>query len=272
MSADPAQWTVDTAGGRITTAIPVTSYLPVVNEPVALWWLDGTPYVIGPMTSKAGEGTVVTVAGGLVTLDTDFGTVKVPYSSTLTPSSGELWKLMWQGGGYAVSKMSTSPPTVVPLPPPAPPGQVKAHEDVFRANQSGSFRTSGGAAAWWTDQVWSADSHVGAWFYGTKIRDTIPATAVIQTVEVYAPIASVQVNAASNVAVHGDLSKGGAPSFGASYPTTLNGWTQLANTVGELLRSGGGAAGIGINHGGYLAFKSLTEDALSGAIRIRSIY
>jgi hypothetical protein len=106
--------TVDVGGGRIPV-LPLGSYLPEVNEPVWVAFIDGQPYLAGPTKAKPGQGTVTSVASGFVTLSTDFGPVTVPYDSRLAPSAGQLMKLSWQGGGFAIAIMSANPT------PPTPP-------------------------------------------------------------------------------------------------------------------------------------------------------
>ena len=266
VSATATKWTVDTGGGRVTTCLPVTAYIPEVNEPVWVFWIDGTPYVLGPTVSKPDRGVVISVAGGLVRLTTAFGIVEIPYSSTLAPTAGQTMKITWSGGGFAIAVMSNSP--AAPVPPPAPGGGAVAHSDVFTAVDTGSFNGS-----WSTAMLYASNTYLGAAFYGSKIKDTIPSGAVITSLEVY--IAPNRVEGANpNFALHNHLTRpGGAPALSSSTPIAVTGgWLPLPTGWGDALKAGGGSAGIGLNHGGYNIFKSLTQDGMSFALRVGSNY
>ncbi|MEF2977276.1 hypothetical protein [Subtercola sp. YIM 133946] len=183
---------------------------------------------MGAAVPKPGEGTITGVTGNWCTLSTDFGNVTVPYPVGTTPTVGDLWKLVWQGGGFAVAPMSTGSATITP--PPNPGGGVSNHVDTFNAYDAGSYSSTYGSG-WSNPQVLSQDHWQGAWFYGTKIADTVPATAVIQKVEIHV---SIQSQSAGNptFALHNYASKpGGAPSYGTSQSFPLaGGWLTLPNS------------------------------------------
>ncbi|MFF9565723.1 hypothetical protein ACF1AJ_20410 [Leifsonia sp. NPDC014704] len=266
VAAAASGYTVDVGGGRIPADLG-TAYLPEVNEIVWVWAIDDKYFVMGPVTPKPDRGTVVSVASGIATLTTALGTVTAPYSGS-TPSAGQVMKLAWHGGPFA-SLMSTSPPPPAPPAPPAP--ATTTHVDDFYAIDAGSYRAGSG---WWTPQVRAGDTNFGAWFYGTKIADTIPATAQIKRVLLYLSPASIG-GANPNYALHPHPSKpGGAPAlttFTSGLPATT-GDLDLPTSVGDALKAGGGSAGVGINHGGNSIFNSLAADGLSGRIRITSVY
>ncbi len=266
VSASAAGCVVDVGGGRIPAQFG-TGFLPEVNESVWVWFIDGNPFMIGPSTAKAGQGTVVSVASGLATLTTAFGTIVVPYASTLTPTAGQVMKLSWQGGGFGIAVMSANPSAGTA--PGAPGTGAVAHVDTFTAVDAGSHQSSG----WWTPKVYASDSNLSAWWYGTKIRDTIPSSATISKVDVY--ISAQQIQGASpNFALHADPSKpGGAPTLtSVTSVAVVPGWVTLPVGFGAALKSGGGSYGVGVAHGGYNIFNSLTTDGQSGALRIASIY
>lgn len=262
VSADTNGFFVDVGGGRIPVRW-ATDYLPAINDPVNVWFVDGTPYVVGPTLPTATQGTVVSVAAGLVTVTTTFGTITIPYNTALTPTAGQILHLT---GKYADSVMSTSP--AGPTAPPAPVTGVTTHTDTFPALDAASWNGS-----WSSSRLWASNTYLGAAWYGSKIRDTIPATASIRQVQVY--VSPVQIQGNSPVfALHADLSRpAGAPSL--SSPTTIPvtpGWVTLPNTFGDALKSGGGMAGVGLDHGGYNILHSLAEDSLSFALKITSVY
>lgn len=266
VSADTTGALIDVQGSRIPAAMG-TAFLPEVGEVVNVWNIDDRYLVMGPAAVKPDQGTVQSVTGGLVTLLTSIGTtVTCPYDGT-TPSAGQVMKLLWHNGAFAML-MSTSPaPVVAPAPPDT---GLTTHVDVFTAVDAGSY----GSGRWWTPSVWASDNNVGAWFYGTKIADTIPAASGIETVELFVP-ASTQIQfAGPNFATHPHTSKpGGAPSLSVVGAIGITpGWVQLGSAFGNVLRNGGGSYGIGVSHGGYNIFPSLADDAMSGALRITSLY
>jgi hypothetical protein len=266
VSATATGCIVDVGAGRIPAQFG-TSYLPEVNESVWVWFINEVPYIMGSSTAKPGKGTVVSAASGLVTLSTAYGTVIVPYASTLTPTAGQVMKLSWQEGGFAHSVMSAVP--VSPTAPLPPSIGVTSHLDTFTAIDAGSFGTS-----WWTSQVYSDDNDIGCWFYGSKIANTIPASAVITTVSVYVSIQTQYNLSPTNFCLHTYQSKpGGSPSVSSNTPLAVtSGWLALPLSFGNALKSGGGQFGVGVNHGGNTIFSSLAQDGMSGALQISSVY
>ncbi|AGW41748.1 nucleoside-diphosphate-sugar epimerase [Leifsonia xyli subsp. cynodontis DSM 46306] len=260
---------VDVGVGSSSSRIPAhlgTSFLPEVNEPVWVWNIDKQWFVTGPVASKPDRGTVVSVASGLVTLTTALGTTVIaPYTGP-SPSAGQIMKLLWHGGPFAML-MSTSP--VPNTPPPAPGGGTTTHQDVFTAIDAGSY----GSGRWWTNQVYASDKNLGCWFYGTKTADTIPASATIQRVELYVSPERIS-GSPPNIAVHGYSAKpGDAPALATVAAVAISGgWVTLPASIGNNLKAGGGYVGVGFNHGGYSILRSLAEDGFSGALRITSTY
>jgi hypothetical protein len=264
--------TVDVGVGSSSSRIPAflgTSFLPEINEPVWVWNIDKQWFVMGPVASKPDRGTVVSVASGLVTLTSSLGTTVIcPYTGT-TPSAGQTMKLLWHGGPFAML-MSTSPAGNTA--PPAPGGGATTHQDVFMANDAGSYGPIP-SGRWWTSQVYASDNNLGAWFYGTKTADTIPAGATIQKVEIYISPSLIS-GSAPNFAVHGySANPGSSPSMATVAAVGISGgWITLPSSIGNNLKAGGGYLGVGLNHGGYNILHSLAEDGWSGALRITSTY
>lgn len=262
VAAGPDGFQVDVGGGRIP-AQWATAYLPEINEDVAVRWIDGTPYVVGPTKPQPTQGTVTAVGGGYVTVSTLFGPLTIPYNAALAPTAGQILHLT---GKYADSVMSTSPPGGTA--PPAPGGGTTTHVQKFTAQDTGSWN-----GAWSTRQLWASNTYLAAAWYGSKIRDTIPATAAIQLVQVF--ISPVQIRGNDPVfALHPDLSRpGGGPSLSSPVANPIApGWIDLPNSYGDALKAGGGMAGIGLDHGGFNILHSRDEDGDSFAIQITSIY
>ncbi|SBN64463.1 hypothetical protein GA0004736_3423 [Curtobacterium sp. 9128] len=265
VSATAAGCVVDVGGGRIPAQLG-PGLMPEVNEPVNVWYIDDRVFMMGPTATKPAKGTVVSVAGGLVTLNTDYGTVVSPYLGS-TPAAGQVMGLRWHNGPLALGVLSTSP--APPTPPNAPQTSTSVHRDVFAAADAGSFNRYG----WQQQQVWASDSYYGAWFYGSKIADTVPASASIQAVEIFLSIESL-FGSAPNFALHSYQAKpAGQPGYGTQQALAPRaGWFALPTAWGDALKAGGGSAGVGVNHGGKNIFRSLAQDGMSGALRITSTY
>lgn len=254
---------VDFGEGRVPADLAM-GVMPEVNDSVWIMTIDGKqPIVLGWTVPKPGGGEVVSVDGDLATVDTgSLGLVTAPFGFTV--SAGDLVKLYWNNGPFIISPMSTTPdPGVDPGAPGAGGGE---QTQVFTATESGSYR-----GRWWTPQVRAGDSNQGMWTYGSKIPGTIPASATILSVEIYISPVSI-AGSAPIFAVHGYGSVSGAPapSYGPSAAVGVaGGWVALPTSFGDLLKSGGGYLGVGVNHGGNSIFNAVSADGLSGALRIR---
>ena len=106
---------------------------------------------------------------------------------------------------------------------------------------------------------------------GTKIRDTIPVAAVFESLQVYVN-RTERYGEAPMWAMHSLASKSGVPSFSnlGAWDPDGDGWQTppFAAAMFNALKAGGGALGVGLNHGGYHKFASLAADGMSGAIKI----
>lgn len=243
-----------------------TAYVPMLNEPVNVWAVDGTWFLLGPTQGRPGQGVVTTVGSGLVTAATDFGEYVMPYVGA-APTSGDTIAIGWPGP-TCLGVLSVQP--VDPTVPPAPGGGSGVVQELtFRAMQAGS--TDRHQARWWQAQPWASNSTYGAWFYGTQIKDTIPAGSTFVSLEFH--VSRVQDQGSTpNFALHDQFWMGSVPSFASNVPwDPPNGWQPMpgaASWFGSLI--GGGAwAGIGLNQGGFNKFASLAQDGESGALRIR---
>lgn len=257
---------VDVGGGRIPAEV-ATAYRPEVNEQVQVLFVDGRPYMLGPAIPKPGEGTVQSTAGNLINVQTDIGVVQAPFPSGSTFTAGTQVKLYWSQGPYILSRMSTSPPP--PAPPPNPGGGGGPRQQVFTAIQAGSWQTNGSR---WIANPRASNGYLGAWHYGTKIRDTIPGNATNPVIEIYINYTQRSGNP-PNFALHNQATQGGSPSlFGSTAWDAPEGWQRLPSSLEgvwfDSLKGGGNALGVGLDHGGQNIFASLTDDPSSGALRI----
>jgi hypothetical protein len=266
VSTDGLRAVVDVGGGRIPADF--SGYLPEVNEPVWVLVVNGTYTILGPTQLRPDRGTILAPpTGNLVQLSTPIGNITCPYASGLSLAIGQVVKLgAWSGGSFVYAIMSTQP---APDTPPGPPDPgISDREQVFIATEAGSYRSGSG---WWQAQVWASDNNQGIWGYGSKIPDTIPASAIPLSIEIY--ISANQISGSPPVfALHayGGTTGAPAPTFIGDTPVAVTpGWVALPTSFINNLKAGGGSYGVGVNHGGYSIFKSLGEDPMSGALRIR---
>lgn len=258
---------VDVGGGQIPAEV-ATSYRPEINEQVQVLFIDGKPWMIGPAIPKPGEGVVISVGSGEATLNTDIGTIKAPFLDGQTLGTGDVVKLLWASGPVIVGKLLTVVDAPAPIAPPVVSGQVPAQ--TFTANSGGAWQLIGGR--WSSDEPRASNGYLGAWHYGTKIRDTIPATAHDPVMEIFIRYSS-KFGDPPNFALHDQASRGGAPTLTNSTPwNVVNGWNRfpepMATTYFNALKAGGSKLGIGLNHGGVNRFASTTAEPQSGALRI----
>lgn len=263
---------VDLGDQRVPVAF-ATAWVPEVNEPVYVDTIDGVSRLVGPTTPKPGMGVVVSLdaSGDYVTVMTDFGNYLMPYAApdpdAPAPTSGDSVGIDWSSGPKCY-RLSTSPDPVVPPPDPGGGSTPQTFTQEFRAVDAGTTHPNGD---WWQREVWAADGNVGAWFYGSQIRDTIPNGALFLSLEV--SINRIQrFGSAPNWALHDLPGKSGVPSFfgQTSWHPGGDGWQTPPNPQSwfDALKAGGNARGIGLNRGGYNKFSSLAQDGRSGALRI----
>jgi len=238
-------------------------YIPVPGETVQILSI-GQRHTMFPVGPRPGIGTVMTVSATLVTVQTVAGDLAMPYPFGMTLSSGDVVAIGWSEGARCIGKMTAAP--VAPPPPPDPGGNV-LRSATFLAIDAGS--TDRGAPRWWTGQPRAGNSTYGAWFYGSQIKDTIPASATFVSVEFYVSWQK-RSGSAPRFALHTAGTKGGIPSFASYVEWAPPGGWQVppgAESWFNALKAGGAYAGVGLNQGGDNIFSSLAQDSWSGAVR-----
>lgn len=259
------------AVGRVS-AQTMTDYRPQVGEQV--WLLSVKPtdgvvkfYLTGPMLMPPPVGTVVSAASDYVTVDTDIGEVQATYNQGDTLSASQQVRLLWSDGPHVVGVLSTNPPPIPPAPAPDAGGATQ-HVDTFTALDAGSYQNG----RWWQPQPWASDSNLGAWFYGSKVRDTL-RSGPVSKIEIWVALASKLGNPPRFGTHPHDAKPAGGPAISNATPIAVSSgtWLELPTAFGQAL-SDGSAAGIGLEHGGFNKFQALSADAQSGALRITSIY
>lgn len=260
-------------GASKVPAVLGTAWLPEPSEPVVVWQVDGVLMVMAPVAGKPSSGVVTAITAGIVTLTTGKGDVSCPWSGA-TPTVGQTMRITWHGGPVALS-VSKQPDVITPATPVIP---STTRQLVFPATDSGSYNISGGwAGNWWTREVHASDSEIGAWFYGTAIKDTIPAAATINRVQMFLPWAQA-VGTQPALGAHPCPVKTGAPGTssysGIGYAGA--GWYDLGTSYGDLLKAGGPSYGMGVAQSspgaGYHVFSSVGSDAQSGSLIITATF
>lgn len=270
VGADGMRALVDLGDQRVPVPFASGGMVPEINEPVHVWSFDGSMMMVGPTAPKPGIGVVTTAAGDMVNVQTDFGTFLMPYGPPSDPpTSGDTVAINWSTTPSCV-KLSVSPEPVPPAPDPggiAGPGkQTRTVE--FRAINAGS--TDRGAPRWWTDRPYASNSTFGAWFYGTQIKDSIPADAEFVGLEFYIAYQQRQ-GGAPRFALHDQAFVAGVPGFWPYFEwAPPAGWQTPPDPAAwfNALKTGGDRWGVGLNQGGFNQFKSLASDGMSGALKI----
>jgi len=267
---------VDVGDGRIP--VDFCGYLPSLNEPVWVELQADTAILLGSTRYLPDRGTLVTVSAGLARVLTDapapLDDIRATYNLGEALSSGQIVKLYWSDGPHIVGIMSTQP-TLPPIPdaPASGGGEV---EQIFTAIDSGSYRSR-----WWTNDVWYAENNKpGAWFYGTKIKDTIPDNATVLSVDIWLRVTQAS-GSSPQIGTHGYAHKPGG-GFGINNKVTLSGvgagfagWVGSRDEdnkdawrgFGEFLKQNDG--GVGTDGAGLRVFAGINADGQSGALRIR---
>lgn len=256
--------TVDCTGRRVsaksTTTVPV---LP--GDAVRLERRGSSLVMTGPTNPRAVKGRV-TVAGNPATVEYPSGsgvTETIPVANGLTVSVDDIVFIDWGSGGLVVTIIDSPVTPAEPEEPPAP--AAKRYDQTFFAVDSGAYQSGFG---WRTNDVWSSASNIGAWFYGSSIRDTIPDSAVIIEAYIYLPLVTDPYNAAPPFGRHGaDTKPGGSLSFSdTSVLGGKSGWVGIPLGLIDHLKANPGGLGFGL--ASYTIWRGTQGDGQSGAVRV----
>lgn len=253
--------------GSETITIPfVGMYLPPAGHPVQLEMRDSQLVVTGPARPLPGVGKITGTGTPRATV-TAWGTpYLLPFRSSYTPVLADDVEIAWSADGGVIQGKVTAISNVVPPVTNPGGGGGSFHPAPFTATGSGTFNPSYGK--WISDDVYASSSTTGAWFYGSKVADTIPDSAVVTLARIYLNPRSVS-GAAPVLQLHTAAWRpGGAVTFtgtGFALPAR-SGWVDIPVSFIDHLKVHGG--GVGLNHGGYSIFRGTPADALSGALDI----
>lgn len=261
VSQDGPVATVDVAGRRLS--VKAATQLQVLpNDPVRLERRGPDLVVTGPTVNRSTLGRV-TVSGNPATVEYPNGsgvTASLPVVAGVTVSVNNTVLIDWASGG-TVTGVVVSPVTPTVPETPTPDAGQTVTVQLF-ADQSGSYGSS-----WWTDQVWASSSYVGGWFYGTKIKDSIPDTAVILAASIYLPAVST-FGDPPNFGIHNQAVRP-AGSLTVSSTVALSprvGEVPLPTSWFDTLKTSDG--GVGVNHGGRNVYRSVGADGNSGRLTV----
>jgi len=258
--------------GQVRICIPnVGSVMPFPGDSVRLLRINQTTLLLGPVAQRATLGRVVSTSGPtgcLVEYPTGSGvTADMGYPKNSSPTIGDICLIDWASGGTVAAFITYSPPPPPP-PPPLPPPPAEPETTVFTATDSGTFYVP--SRRWSTREVWAVTTgnNIGAWFYGSKIADTIPDDAPISSVQIYGPL-SYNGGSAAVLQCHSHQTKPHSAVALIGETVTLNprsGWIPLPVQIGDWLRNNIG--GIALVGGGWAKYRGLDTDGQSGALRI----
>lgn len=241
-----------------------SGYIPVVGETVRVWSV-GDQHILFPAGPKPNVGTVITVTSTTANVQTSVGTFTCIITGT-APTSGDRVGIVWsEDGPWCTTKLLS---TITPPDPAPDPGTGAVRSATFRAVDTGSHNV--GSGNYWQAQPWASDSTFGGWFYGTQIRDTIPASATLVSLEFFVDWRQNQ-GSSPNFGLHGLAGKSGQLSFtNVQAWEPGSGWQTPPNAAAwfAALKSGGGRLGVGLSHGGFNKFASRAQNGYTGALRI----
>lgn len=249
--------------GLTSVIVPfVGMYLPPPGHPVQMDYRDNEWVVSGPAAPLPGVGKITATGTPLASVLAWGTTYQLPYRSSYAPTIGDDVTITWSADGGIIESKVTA--TSLSTGPGANPGggTQTFHPDPFTAVDSGSLRFG----SWWTNDVYASDNNIGAWFYGTKVADTIPDSAVILSARIYLPARQVQ-GFKPNLGYHNSAAKpGGALSIlSAAALAVASGWVDISPGYVDAIKAGGG---IGLNHGGYNIYRGTASDGFSGALDV----
>lgn len=263
VSQDGPVATVDVAGKRLLVKAAGAAVRP--GDAVRLERRGAAMVMLGATRARSALGRV-TVAGNPATVEYPDGsgvTAQLPVAAGMTVAVADHVVIDWDSYGTIIAKVSAPSSPVVPG---APSGAGRQQvTQTFTAIDSGSFHSSYG---WWTGDVIASTSNVGCWFYGAKIKDTIPDQATILSASIYLP-ARQNVYGPPLLGVHpnGWKPPGNPGLNGLGVLDPDQGQVPIPTAWIDLFKVGDG--GVGVAQGGsYNIYSAVGADGNSGAITV----
>jgi hypothetical protein len=249
-------------GGREVLLPFVGVSLPPAGHSVQVESRPGGVVVTGAAAPLPGVAKVTAVNGQMVSVSAWGRTYSLRFGATYTPAVGDEVSVIWSADGGLVQDRVSAPVAVPPAAPVPLPASGSFHPGPFTATGSGSF-----GSRWFTNDVYASSSNTGGWWYGSKVRDTIPDGARIDGAAIY--LNPRQASGSNPVMrLHSSEGQPGGPLAFVGAPHTVtsarSGWVGIPTAWVDYLKANPG--GIGFEHGGYTIFRGTGADALSGAL------
>jgi hypothetical protein len=247
---------------------PLGPTWPIVGDRVRLLRAGKMTLMLGTVQQRSTLGRVTDVGSPKCTIEYPPGSGVTDLMSMpkgATPEVGDLVVICWDGEAArtVISIVSSQTDQPKPPDPSGPPVQTTGRQ-TFTAADSGSFQNG----RWWTNQVYASASNRSAFFYGSKIADTIPDEATIDSISVFLSPTRNSGNQ-PRIGTHGYTSNpGSAPTIG-NFVSLANasGWVALPTPFGDLLKTGA-QWGVGFDGAGFAIFKGTQQDGQAGALDI----
>jgi hypothetical protein len=251
-------------GGKQVVLPFVGVSLPPEGHSVQVESRGAQVVVTGAASPLPGVGVVTGSGSSMVTVSAWGSSYTLRYAAAYAPVVGDEVSIIWSAdGGLVQDRVSFRTPTPAPLPPVAVPSSA-FQPGPFTATGSGSY-----SSRWFTDDVYASSSNTGGWWYGAKIRDTIPDFAQVTGASIF--LAPRRVAGSSPVLrLHTSESQPDGPLAFIGAPSSVTGprtgWVSIPLAWVDYLKANPG--GIGFEHGGYSIFRGTGSDRLSGALDI----
>jgi hypothetical protein len=261
---DGVRVVVSLAGKQVVLPFVGTA-LPPVGASVQVETRDGSTVVTGAAAPLPQVAKVTALAGLMVTVEAWGQPYTLRYLAAYTPAVGDEVSVSWGAdGGVVQDKLSRSAPTPPPVAFQGTGALAEFHPGPFTATGSGSY-----GSRWFTNDVYASSSNTGGWWYGSKVRDTIPDNAAIKSASIF--LNARQVSGSDPVLrLHTSEGQPSGPLSFTAAPQALNGarkgWVPIPTAWVDYLKANAG--GVGFEHGGYNIFRGTQSDALSGALDI----
>lgn len=250
------------AGGAAGLAMPMVNAAPFPGQAVWVGFLGGQPICLGMVPNAATGTTVGDATSGRVTVAADDGREYiVPYMGE-PPIASSRVMLHWAANGVVLGVSSADETGTTPDVPVTPGGGSGARS--FFATDSATWRSGG-----WSDNTFSvSDTRSGFYWYGTQVRDSVPAGATvtgfgIQVAANQAPSSNVTLT------LHADGGRAGAPpsALDTFVVSQGSGYKQLPLAWGTAMKSGT-AFGIGSVQASASGWMEWQPASTSGALSI----
>jgi hypothetical protein len=251
-------WAAGTASVNIpgsTVDMPMV-IAPVVNARCYVGFLANRPIVLGPVARPPLATATAAPSGGLVKVTGDDGVVYTVVSDGFSITSGMRVLLAWgDRGGYVVGIPTADPLTGFPISNggtvPGGGSTTLQFNSIDGGTQNSAYMGGSGTSGFWTRDVWCGDTTLGAWIFGSQIADSIPDSAVIDSVAVSVSQTGGSGGSSPNFALHGLPSRAGTIVPSSPVPVSGgSGLKGLPTSFGDALKTGA-AYGIATLHGGW---------------------